>query len=98
MRYPPPSAILSRKGIAQYGAVSRTGPLRVRAAKHGSRLCSVCVCAHVYSDLSDKEHGLSGKVSKQLVRAFETLPKIRLFPALSQARTSTRNLVITEAG
>ena len=26
----PPSAILSRKGIARYGGVSRTGPLRVR--------------------------------------------------------------------
>ena len=26
----PPSAILSRKGIARYGGVSRTGPLRAR--------------------------------------------------------------------
>ena len=29
MRAIPPSAILSRKGIARYGGVSRTGPLRV---------------------------------------------------------------------
>ena len=28
----PPSAILSRKGIARYGRVSRTGPLRMRYA------------------------------------------------------------------
>ena len=31
---PPPSAILSRKGIARYGGVSRTGPLRERPRKH----------------------------------------------------------------
>ena len=31
----PPSAILSRKGIARYGGVSRTGPLRGVLAKGG---------------------------------------------------------------
>ena len=32
----PPSAILSRKGIARYGGVSRTGPLSSRVRKKGS--------------------------------------------------------------
>ena len=33
MRYPP-SAILSRKGIARYGGVSRTGPLSLCLFQH----------------------------------------------------------------
>ena len=31
VRYPPPPAILSRKGIARYGGVSRAGPLSAQA-------------------------------------------------------------------
>ena len=31
----PPSAILSRKGIARYGGVSRTGPLRLCESRNG---------------------------------------------------------------
>ena len=35
----PPSAILSRKGIARYGGVSRTGPLRSRfCVKNASKI------------------------------------------------------------
>ena len=38
----PPSAILSRKGIARYGGVSRTGPLRAHSLKEraGLAMCS----------------------------------------------------------
>ena len=37
----PPSAILSRKGIARYGGVSRTGPLRLCWGSK-SRVLSLC--------------------------------------------------------
>ena len=34
----PPSAILSRKGIARYGGVSRTGPLRTQAEQYSDTI------------------------------------------------------------
>ena len=43
----PPSAMLSRKGIARYGGVSRTGPLRSYSAsqrKENAAIFAVCDC------------------------------------------------------
>ena len=40
----PPSAILSRKGIARYGGVSRTGPLSSHPSECLSLYLSFCLC------------------------------------------------------